>query len=352
MDVALNALAGFQHAAVVGRHAAGRRNRRSAWRNVLRLISRPSRTHTKAARELSRAAVGMNCRGSGSAHHCANNTLGCGASLHYSVFNCSTSVTSCGSYRTPWGAWGCFRIYRASNVRSSGLRSFDIRQRLLFEEPLFFGRPRGRCSIAKSSAPVFSLTRRSQHYALTLRLRYVDVFLRLRLRLPKKLHSLPSSIRRIIIPSIELEATPIGPTASRCAAKLCRAAFYDADAPPQVHSGGGDDRVSGTDANRHDGSRDGISEFGGNADSAETADLARALITRRSEGGEIRDEQGRRISALCATVRGNCAHLSGQGSAGDPTRLRAGLVAFGASCASQPANRRIGGSDRSPACNR
>src|SRR5262249_41272345 len=38
-----------------------------------------------------------------------------------------------GSYRTPWGAWGCFRIYRASNVRSSGLRSFDIRQRLLFE---------------------------------------------------------------------------------------------------------------------------------------------------------------------------------------------------------------------------
>jgi hypothetical protein len=38
-----------------------------------------------------------------------------------------------GSYRTPWGAWGCFRIYRGSNVRSSGLRSFDIRQRLLFE---------------------------------------------------------------------------------------------------------------------------------------------------------------------------------------------------------------------------
>jgi hypothetical protein len=57
---------------------------------------------------------------------------------------------------------------------------------------------------------------------------------------------------------------------------------------------------------------------------------------KRAKGGEIRDEQGRSISALCATVRGNCAHLSGQGSAGDPTRLRAGLVAFGASCASQP----------------
>jgi len=45
----------------------------------------------------------MNCRGSGSAHHCANNTLGWGASLHYSVFNCSTSVTNCGGYRKPMG---------------------------------------------------------------------------------------------------------------------------------------------------------------------------------------------------------------------------------------------------------
>src|SRR5262249_48239803 len=65
------------------------------------------------------------------------------------------------------------------------------------------------------------------------------------------------------------------------------------------------------------------------------------------KGGEIRDEQGRRISALCATVRGNCAHLSGRGKAGDPARPGAGLVAFGASCASQPANRRISGPDRS-----
>jgi len=40
-----------------------------------------------------------------------------------------------------------------------------------------------------------------------------------------------------------------------------------------------DDRVSGTDADRHDAiSRNGSSWFGGNTDSAETADLARVLI--------------------------------------------------------------------------
>ena len=40
------------------------------------------------------------------------------------------------------------------------------------------------------------------------------------------------------------------------------------------HLGGGDDRVSGTDADRHDDiSHNGSSEFGGNADSADTADL-------------------------------------------------------------------------------
>ena len=38
--------------------------------------------------------------------------------------------------------------------------------------------------------------------------------------------------------------------------------------------GGGDDRVSGTDADRHENiSHNGSSGFGGNADSAETADL-------------------------------------------------------------------------------
>jgi hypothetical protein len=46
---------------------------------------------------------------------------------------------------------------------------------------------------------------------------------------------------------------------------------------PQVTQGGGDDRVSGTDADRHDDiSHSGSSGFGGNADSAETADLGRA----------------------------------------------------------------------------
>src|SRR5262249_35709403 len=69
---------------------------------------------------------------------------------------------------------------------------------------------------------------------------------------------------------------------------------------------------------------------------------------KRAKGGEIRDKQDRRISALCATVRGNRAHLSGRGKAGDPARPSAGLAAFGASCASQPPNRTA----RSPACNR
>src|SRR5262245_66477293 len=40
------------------------------------------------------------------------------------------------------------------------------------------------------------------------------------------------------------------------------------------HLGGGDDRVSGTDADRHDDiSHNGSSEFGGNADGADTANL-------------------------------------------------------------------------------
>ena len=40
------------------------------------------------------------------------------------------------------------------------------------------------------------------------------------------------------------------------------------------HLGGGDDRVSGTDANRHDDiSHNGSSEFGGSADRADTVDL-------------------------------------------------------------------------------
>jgi hypothetical protein len=50
------------------------------------------------------------------------------------------------------------------------------------------------------------------------------------------------------------------------------------------HSGGGDDRVSGTDADRHDDIyHNGNSGFGGNADRCEMADLGRALIMRRSQ---------------------------------------------------------------------
>jgi len=47
----------------------------------------------------------------------------------------------------------------------------------------------------------------------------------------------------------------------------------------QVIQEGGDDRVSGTDADRHDDiSHNSSSWFGGNTDSTETADLARVLI--------------------------------------------------------------------------
>jgi len=59
-----------------------------------------------------------------------------------------------------------------------------------------------------------------------------------------------------------------------------RAADY-ADAPLQVTQERGDDRVSGSDADRHgDVSRNGSSGFCGNADSAETTDLGRVLLTR------------------------------------------------------------------------
>jgi hypothetical protein len=52
-----------------------------------------------------------------------------------------------------------------------------------------------------------------------------------------------------------------------------------ADAPLQVTQEGGDDRVSGSDADRHDDiSRNGSSGFCGNADSAETADLGRVFF--------------------------------------------------------------------------
>ena len=59
---------------------------------------------------------------------------------------------------------------------------------------------------------------------------------------------------------------------------------FHADAPPQVAQEGGDDRVSGTDAERHDDIyHNGSSGFGGNADRAEMADL----------GGEFNLDQRR-----------------------------------------------------------
>ena len=40
------------------------------------------------------------------------------------------------------GAWGASVSTVQSNVRSSGLQSFDIPQRLLFEQPVIFWTPR------------------------------------------------------------------------------------------------------------------------------------------------------------------------------------------------------------------
>src|SRR5262245_28237697 len=83
----------------------------------------------------------MNCRGSGSAHHCANNTLGCGASLNYSVLNCSTSVTSCGGYRKPMGGHGVLpylpcRVTYALPASKALTSVKDYSS----SSPLFFGR--------------------------------------------------------------------------------------------------------------------------------------------------------------------------------------------------------------------
>ena len=79
-------------------------------------------------------------------------------------------------------------------------------------------------------------------------------------RLSKKLHSLLDGY------GSEIACADLRP--SRRALRL------HADAPPPSHPGGGDDRVSGTDAERHDDIyHNGSSGFGGNADSAETAEL-------------------------------------------------------------------------------
>jgi hypothetical protein len=96
-----------------------------------------------------------------------------------------------------------------------------------------------------------------------LRLRFGDVFLRLRLRRPNNALS-------AIVGHAELNSVGL---------------LLHADAPPQVTQEG-DDPVSGTDADRHDAiSRNGSSWFGGNTDSAEMADLAGILINAQIAAG-------------------------------------------------------------------
>ena len=67
------------------------------------------------------------------------------------------------------GGVGCFRIYPRVAYDASGLGSCDSRHRLLFEWPIIFWTP---CDVQSPRPPTTALS--------------------------KKLHSLPSSIRRII----------------------------------------------------------------------------------------------------------------------------------------------------------
>jgi hypothetical protein len=90
---------------------------------------------------------------------------------------------------------------------------------------------------------------------------------------PKNSNSLPSSIRRIIQPRGHSCAGPSAKPAVWLAVNSVGPLLERRRSAPR-HPGGGGDRVSGTDADRHDDiSHNGSSGFGGNADSAETTDL-------------------------------------------------------------------------------
>jgi hypothetical protein len=74
----------------------------------------------------------------------------------------------------------------------------------------------------------------------------------------------------VIVGQADNFTTRADPRPSGCAANSV-GSLLDADAP-------GDDSVFGTDANRHENiSHNGSSGFGGNADSAEVADVAAGL---------------------------------------------------------------------------
>jgi hypothetical protein len=145
----------------------------------------PSTTNTKTARELSRAAFGMNCRISGSAHRCVNNKLGCGG---FRVrLNCSTSVASCAAgpgagrpdpldsmirtcpLRQLQETARRFRLYHPSRMPRFRFGSCDRCHRLLFEYPIIFwtlcaGFETWRTGNLTLALPytVYSLTRGSQ----------------------------------------------------------------------------------------------------------------------------------------------------------------------------------------------
>src|SRR5215475_14751772 len=88
--------------------------------------------------------------------------------------------------------------------------------------------------------------------------------------------ALPATIRtrkRVRASTKQLGHHPARTHGKPLCCQLCRIAFTRRCSAPS-HPGGGDDRVSGTDADRHDDiSHNGSSGFSGNADSAEPADL-------------------------------------------------------------------------------
>jgi hypothetical protein len=107
---------------------------------------------TKAARELSRAAVGMNCRVSGSAHQCA----GRGQVPIIVVENGACPRRQLQKRAT-------FRIYQLSTVARLGIGSCDRCHKLSSDYPLFFWTPTDRCVAVRCRAAIHRPPRKNDN---------------------------------------------------------------------------------------------------------------------------------------------------------------------------------------------
>jgi len=143
---------GFVTSSPTSKHNSDLRSCSRAWsRLYLGLAYSPGRAllwRTKAARELSRAAFGMNCRISGSAHHCANKKLGAaGFSVRPVCLHGRGQAPGDGSegwgparfssYRKT-GGMGYFRIYRAGRVRRFRPRKMWRPSQIYCSVPIIF----------------------------------------------------------------------------------------------------------------------------------------------------------------------------------------------------------------------